>query len=478
VPLIIFFLFIFGCILAYFFQLFLRFGKFEALRILSFYLPFIKKFFPGKKAIARYPTYLVGFPFYQSLPADEKAKFISRLNEFQRIKRIEGDGIAVTEKMRVQIAACAIQLLFGQEEFYLPFFDTIIIYPSEFRLGRSASELSGVAIRNGSIHISWKEFEKGYNVPGDAYNVGLYSFAQAMQLGVDLFSGDDPALTSAFREWQSEASRFLRIPDKSASPIPRSARRSQSVFFASCVEYFFEAPERLRSSHPALYSSIAALLRQDPIDKSIKEKNPAKSKLSISWRKQRKNTYIDVFFFCLGIVGVPVMLNFASQTAVYDWLLITFPIVAFFGFSFKFWNKPVDERVITRFALIGALGRGLFSLSLLLILNTFTVGEAFEEKFRVVESNSEKHITTWRNRRGYRGEMIRYSAHYVLANNKYSSCSLLRYYSRERVWFPEASFIKFTFRRGLFGFKVLEKTEWYDEKGIKNGEQIRQSFNI
>ena len=111
---------------------------------------------------------------YNALSAIQKARFISRIQNFIAHKTFKIHDTKGYKEMPVLISAAAIQLTFGLKKYLLPNFEFIHVYPREFmRIKNTICFLEG-NVSGHTINLSWKHFLEGYAIPDDGQNVGLH----------------------------------------------------------------------------------------------------------------------------------------------------------------------------------------------------------------------------------------------------------------------------------------------------------------
>jgi len=215
------------------------------------------------------------FAYYDKLPDAQKIKFLVRLRKFISEKTFAGkDELVVTEEMKILVAASAIQLTFGLDNFVLSRFHTILLFPASFYNRRNDAWHMGETNPQGIIVLSWKDLQEGFNRKDDTYNVGLHEMAHALQLQFLLKDDYDYFFGNYFAKWSHLAeSEFQNLQDERESFFREYAGVNRMEFFAVSVEYFFEASEQFKSRLPQMYYHLCILLRQDPLhtDASVKE---------------------------------------------------------------------------------------------------------------------------------------------------------------------------------------------------------------
>jgi MtfA peptidase len=224
--------------------------------------------------------------FYK-LSARDRAELLGHVQVFLAEKRFEGcAGLAITDEVRVTIAAQACLLLLHRRTDYFPGLLTILVYPSTYMVEEkrqiaehvweegNTTRLGETGRRMGSLVLAWGAVKHGAADPSDGKNVVLHEFAH--QLDYENHAADGvPEL--ATREQQSAWSEVmrtefasLRAADESGIPtlLDTYGATDPPEFFAVSVEAFFEQPRALRARHPKLYAELQKYFRQNPVEYS------------------------------------------------------------------------------------------------------------------------------------------------------------------------------------------------------------------
>lgn len=156
----------------------------------------------------------------------------------------------------------------------------IILYPGEFTPDREITDdfgvvhrvrhpLSGEAWEGGPLVLSLADVEASGHCQG--YNVVIHEFAHKLDMRNGAVDGL-PALHSGMsvETWAATFNAayqdFCRRVDAGEDDeIDPYAAESPAEFFAVLSEYFFEAPDVLRASYPAVYEQLRLYYRQDPL---------------------------------------------------------------------------------------------------------------------------------------------------------------------------------------------------------------------
>ena len=205
-------------------------------------------------------------------------------------------GLAVSQRMQVEIAAQAAILVL---ELGLEWYDgwsEVIVYPSQFAPEREIMDEAGVvhltndpmageAWLGGPVILSYEDVamagDEEMRVAG--YNVVIHEFAHKLDMRGGDPNGSPPlhagmsaaawkgAFAPAYEDFCSrvDAAEDLFEQDDGealdALPIDPYAATSAGEFFAVASEAFFETPELLEPAYRAVYEQLRLFYRQDPL---------------------------------------------------------------------------------------------------------------------------------------------------------------------------------------------------------------------
>jgi Mlc titration factor MtfA (ptsG expression regulator) len=221
-------------------------------------------------------------PFYNHLPANDKAELQRHILIFLGEKRFEGcGGLAITDKIKVTIAAQACILLLHRKTDYYPGLSSILVYPRAFIANRAERLACGVVAQGpqvllgeswhkGSVVLSWDDVLHGAADIHDGHNVVFHEFAH--QIDSSSGKGDGtPVLAN-----RSSYIAWARVLQKDYEKLKLDAAREHPAFlnkygaanpaefFAVATEFFFEKPKELKAMHSDLYRELKQFYQQDP----------------------------------------------------------------------------------------------------------------------------------------------------------------------------------------------------------------------
>lgn len=219
-------------------------------------------------------------PLIRKLPSELRRKLEGKINAFlNQIEFIGCNGLDVTEKMRLSIAAQACLLVVNTDTWY-EHLSTVLIYPNAFksrqkeRHGYVVTERetvrSGESWSRGPVILSWAHTKQGALNDKDGQNVVFHEFAHQID---DLSGHTDgaPNLSKSqkFADWErvfvkAYKSHVQHVQAGRKTVIDAYGAVGQEEFFAVAVEVFFEKPVALKREEPAVYEQLALLFRLEP----------------------------------------------------------------------------------------------------------------------------------------------------------------------------------------------------------------------
>jgi MtfA peptidase len=221
-------------------------------------------------------------PYVAALGETDLVELLGHVQVFLAEKHFEGcGGLALTDEIRVTVAAQACVLLLHRETDYYPLLDSILIYPSTYVVSGGQRTPDGLVVEGpqprlgesssrGVVVLAWDNVLSGAADVHDGHNVVLHEFAH--QLDQESGGGDGaPALPrrSAYVAWARvlghEYDALVReVGRHHRTLIDQYGTTNPAEFFAVVTETFFEKPQALRARHPELYRQLQDFYLQDP----------------------------------------------------------------------------------------------------------------------------------------------------------------------------------------------------------------------
>ena len=246
------------------FSLFL-FKVFENWYGSSYNKPLFRNYFIYKKLSSGQQGFLENnVAFYKKLSAKQKKQFQHRIVSFISEKKFIGrEGLEVTDRMQVLIAAVGCMLSFGRRNYRYSLVQFILVYPKEFySVAGNGFHKGEFNPRERALVLSWKDFEHGYKIKDDNINLGIHEFMHAMHLESMQGKDTDAARFSSQFQYILALLTSLELKEKlDKTPYFRAyAFTNQFEFMAVLAEYFIESPKEFKSLFPDLYAHTKKLL--------------------------------------------------------------------------------------------------------------------------------------------------------------------------------------------------------------------------
>lgn len=223
----------------------------------------------------------LALPLFDRLNEDERGRLRTLAERFIQEKTFsvaagaEIDGAAIAT-IAAQAALPVLNL--GLEAYGS--WQEIIVYPAEFIPEREEMDeigvvhhvrhpMSGEAWEGGPVVLSLQDV--AWSGLCDGYNVVIHEFAHKLDMASGAANGL-PRLHSGIRaeEWAAAFvpafEDFCRRADAGEeTALDPYAAESPAEFFAVLTEYFFEMPEALHQTYPAVFDQMRRYYRQDPL---------------------------------------------------------------------------------------------------------------------------------------------------------------------------------------------------------------------
>jgi Mlc titration factor MtfA (ptsG expression regulator) len=227
-------------------------------------------------------------PAWQHLSADDRRELTGHIQIFLAEKRFEGcDGLAITDQIKVCIAANACLLLLHRQTDYFPGLRTILVYPDPYYapvvhpighgvIAEGHQMRAGEAWPHGSLVLAWSQIQRDL-AGGGRTSVILHEFAHQLDYE-DGYADGAPLLypDETHRTRHERHAAWLRVMTREFEALKARLQRGESTlinpyaatnpaeFFAVTTETFFGRPQELRQQHPELYAELKWFYHQDP----------------------------------------------------------------------------------------------------------------------------------------------------------------------------------------------------------------------
>ncbi|HEY3254306.1 MAG TPA: M90 family metallopeptidase [Polyangiaceae bacterium] len=220
-------------------------------------------------------------PYLRGLSSEDRSELEALVRIFLAEKSFEGcGGLVLTDEIKLTIAGQACLLLLHRETDIYPNVDSILVYPSAYRVPTQQHEgmvvieedqaRLGESWQRGLVVLAWDHVLSGAEQPRDGQNVVLHEFAHQLDSEDGVMNGTpDLGARARFTAWAhvlgdefDELSQ--RLHAGRTSDIDPYGATNPAEFFAVLTEMFFEKPRALQRRHPELYAELADFYKQDP----------------------------------------------------------------------------------------------------------------------------------------------------------------------------------------------------------------------
>ena len=223
-------------------------------------------------------------PLYRHLPEPERNRLEQHLRIFLGEKRFEGcGGLAVTETMRVTVAAYACLPLLHHPNGYYPRLGTVLLYPRSFAAPIQSSDALGVVTetieerlgeswQEGAVVLAWDAIEEMLRGTSGDLNVIIHEFAHQIDAQQGITEGGTRLTRpGGCRDWHdllATVQQHQRTSRRRRRPavLDPYAVSDPAELFAVASETFFMRPIRLMANRPELYAELQAVYGVDPAE--------------------------------------------------------------------------------------------------------------------------------------------------------------------------------------------------------------------
>lgn len=413
-------------------------------------------------------------PFYACLSEEAKKRFEQRVIEFVKLKTFVGrDGFILSDEVKIVLAATAIQLTFGLDNYKFKSLQAINIFQDEFYSPLFKASFKGLTSRNGVLSLSWKHFENGFENNSDKLNLGLHEFAHALVIDLHDKNKFNNSFSNYFNTWKKEASvLFFKLRAGDNSFFRSYGATSLQEFFSVCVEHFFEQPQEFCDRYPLLYGHTTILLNQDMCNDAedfklkkncnyLQAASQGTKLLSSGGQSytaevhgveeskfnhfiRTKGLYMAMVMTIIGFIGIPIIFFFASTTVIEigTLLILLFMCGAIGLLQWKYVKEHIDM-AYHQFAMFAFVGFGITLLNLLLLLNSSFIIGTYSKKYDI-----------------HRGG---YYVPYVIIGEKSNSAlerNLNNYINENTRQLDGVEHVTINFNTGLLGFDMIKECEF------------------
>ncbi|MFU8860240.1 MAG: zinc-dependent peptidase [Cyclonatronaceae bacterium] len=221
---------------------------------------------------------------YRHLHEPLRQKLEKCMHVFLHEKLFEGcGGLAMTDEIRVTIAAQACLLLLGDASDYYPDLRTVLVYPDTYiatverrtldnTIVEGDEHRSGEAWTMGSIVLSWRDVLQGGRSHIDGRNLVFHEFAH--QLDYELGATEGVMFYKENRYTMDWPRAILKTADRHSinvrlgrpTVLDSYGDTNLAEFFAVSLEAFMERPRDLKREYPEYFDQMREQLGINPMD--------------------------------------------------------------------------------------------------------------------------------------------------------------------------------------------------------------------
>lgn len=200
--------------------------------------------------------FLFQYPFYQRLPEGEKKRFRNRMALFMMgndfIPQIMKE---VPEDIKAMVAANAVTVTFGQNDFLFPKFENVIINPKPLPTLQYPEKYHASEIYepDGVVLFSAEQLVRGFLESTRYFNIGLYEYAKVFRISYPQFTY--PRFDESIWEMLERISGF------SKEWIEQWINLSDIDPTAVSIAHFFTFPEQFLKELPEVYEIYRSIFK-------------------------------------------------------------------------------------------------------------------------------------------------------------------------------------------------------------------------
>jgi Mlc titration factor MtfA (ptsG expression regulator) len=225
------------------------------------------------------PTLERTLPMIGRMSEEHRQQLFGFMQVFLAEKKFEGcGGLALTDEIRLTIAAQACMLLLGRRIQVYPRLKTVLVYPHTYTGGRKGlfggdngkQARLGESWDCGVVVLSWNSVQGGARNFEDGQNVTFHEFAHQLDQEDGAADGapileDRSAYATWARVFNHEYQALVKLTRRGKKDtMDRYGATNPAEFFAVATETFFEKPRQLKSKHPELFNELHHYYKVDP----------------------------------------------------------------------------------------------------------------------------------------------------------------------------------------------------------------------
>lgn len=231
---------------------------------------------------------------WRYLDDHEREALVERMTDLLASKQWEAArGFALTDRMRVVIAAQAALLVLGLDTSWLSGVGTIVVHPTTRRVERTSPgpvpgtetcgqvHLLGEAAYEGPVVVAWDSASLAARHPGRGVDVVIHELTHKIDMLDRVVDGtppfEDPARHDRWVQVCTREYELLVAADDAGiddGVLDPYGATDAGEFFAVATEAFFTTPVELSSERPELYEVLGDFYGQDPATRVARGARP------------------------------------------------------------------------------------------------------------------------------------------------------------------------------------------------------------
>lgn len=235
---------------------------------------------PRKKSLTVYQTFPEAWekilkdkvPFYKGFTEEERKRFKKRVLEFLNQTRITGVETEIDDTIRLFVASSAIIPVFNFEEWEYFNLSEVLVYnglvetyqiEETDRKNKILGQVRPFQTRH-LLLLSKQSLEKAFENMNGKENVGFHEFAHLLDEADGTIDGVPKSFlpNELLQPWTHLMYKELEKMKKGKSDINPYGLTNHAEFFAVVCEYFFENPQKFKSSHPELFEILSRTFKK------------------------------------------------------------------------------------------------------------------------------------------------------------------------------------------------------------------------
>jgi len=189
------------------------------------------------------------YPYFQRLKPEDKEKFCDRVALFLEHKEfVPKVTDAIPEVIKTLVAASAVKLTFGSEDYLFDNYGQVVIYPDMFPSPQKQFVHASEHHDEGMWAFAAKSLIVGSTQNLNYFDVAIYEMAQGLNLVYPEISHE-----------QLDKIRGAKLDE-----LLKQTGLQEMDLGGRMVEHFFVRPDEFHEFEPAIYEQLIGLLNQDP----------------------------------------------------------------------------------------------------------------------------------------------------------------------------------------------------------------------